>query len=318
MGIVGLLAYLLSGLLGCSGRAHNPTEPSAFTQLGCLDAIPSWSPDGRSIAYLHEPRSASDTERIAITDTLGSMLLSVLEIHPGVSPQLAWSPDGTRIAFYEGGICTVDITDHLVRRWTGPYVSGPAWSPNGRFLVYMINGRESNQPDSTAGLHVIDTQGGTQRALLHSDTLATYGDCPVWSPDGKNIAFMSDEGPSAGNVCVVGLDDGRFRQVTRLNGYCADLQWSSEGQSVYFHFTPAPASYGDPRVTTSYLVNFDGSGLRQLGANLGDPRVHFWFQFALRRGDDLVAFTGPDSSGKGGVIWTMNLDGSHRRQITTP
>ena len=294
-----------------------PTRPIPFPHYRNFDAIPTWSPDGRSIAFLHEPRDSADTERIAIVDTSGSTPTTVIGISPAVSPQLAWSPDGTRIAYYDGGISTVVIATRETRVWTGPYAAYPSWSPDGRFLIYLITVRAPFAPDSTAGLHIIDTQVGDQRALIRQDSTTTFGSYPVWSPNGRTIAFMSNESRTGGNICAVEADGSNYRQLTHLDGWCADLQWSADGQRIYFHFTPSPATLGDPPSTKSWVVNSDGTGQHQLPLDLGDPRVHFWFQFSVGPGDR-VAYTGLDQTGAGGVIWTMNIDGSDRHQLTMP
>jgi Tol biopolymer transport system component len=184
-------------------------------------------------------------------------------------------------------------------------------------LIYFISMRAASAPDSTAGIHIIDTQTGDQRALIREDSKMTFGSYPIWSPNGRTIAFMSDEAGTSGSICVVEIDGTNFRQVTHLDGWCTDLQWSADGQRIYFHFTPSPATLGDPSVTRSWVVNSDGTGLHPLAVDLGDPRVHFWFQFSIGPGDR-VAYSGLDPTGAGGVIWTMNIDGSDRRQVTVP
>ena len=318
MQLARLLVAICVATSGCLGRSNLTTRPAPFPQFRSYDAVPSWSPGGQYVAYLHEPRDASDEERIAIVDSSGSASTSVVAIQPAVSPQLTWSPDGTQIAYWDGGICTVTLATHVTRRWTGPFVVDPAWSPDSRFLSFLITTRVSSAPDSTGGIHILDTQTGDERALTYADTLTAFGDYPVWSPDGSRIAFMSEMSGSGGNICIIGVGGGPLRQLTHLSGYCADLQWSTDGQTIYFHFTPSPSAFGDPATTSSWVVHADGSGLRQLPFDLGDRRVHFWFQFSLSHPGDRVAYTGMDSTGRGGVIWTMDSDGRNRRQLTSP
>jgi Tol biopolymer transport system component len=121
-----------------------------------------------------------------------------------------------------------------------------------------------------------------------------------------------------GNIHTVSPYGADHRQITRLDGYCADLQWSSDSQRIYFHHTEARAAYDDPNHTTSWVVNRDGSGLRRLRFNLGDRRVWFWFQYSIRHPGDLIAYSALDATHSGGVIWVMGPEGSQPRQITRP
>ncbi len=64
---------------------------------------------------------------------------------------------------------------------------------------------------------------------------------PRWSPDGRNLAFLSDRGePAKGkkraprNVFVQSLDGGEARQLTSFADDCSDLVWSPDGSRVAF------------------------------------------------------------------------------------
>ena len=61
---------------------------------------------------------------------------------------------------------------------------------------------------------------------------------PVWSPDGKRIAFVSDrDGSDFGNVFVAAADGGNPRQVTRDNLGKTGVAWSPNGKWIAFRPT---------------------------------------------------------------------------------
>ena len=118
----------------------------------------------------------------------------------------AWSPDGSRIAVaMSGSIWSVDpetgIADELT---SGPgYHSMPAWSPDGRFLVYTVD-----RNNEGIGLAVVDLASGESRMLTEDDHLYTD---PAFSPDGARLAYVSTRPAGYFNVYVRDFADGRFR-----------------------------------------------------------------------------------------------------------
>lgn len=116
------------------------------------------------------------------------------------NPQL--SPDGSRVAFtrvvvddkrtgYETSIWTVTTSgkDSPVRLTGGKHDGQPRWSPDGRFLAFVRAGEkdDSGKPRPPQ-IALLSMAGGEARIIT---ALPKGAARPVWSPDGKHIAFLS-------------------------------------------------------------------------------------------------------------------------------
>jgi Tol biopolymer transport system component len=138
---------------------------------------------------------------------------------------------------------------------------------------------------------------------------------PVWSPDGRRIAFVSLRdtvlgkwGLGNGSIYVMDFDPytgeggGNVQQLTDDAGNEGWPTWSADGQRVAFHSDRS----GNWDI---WVVNVDGSGLTNLTNQPGDDRYAAW-----SRDGKKIAFT----SKRGGNqdVWVMNADGSNPVNLT--
>src|SRR5438067_1822210 len=86
-------------------------------------------------------------------------------------------------------------------------------------------------------IFVIDVASGTSRQLTKGDW---DDDAPAWSPDGQEIAFVSDRRRQRhdehlrSDLWVVAATGGKARRVTRARGAAAFPMWSPDGRSIAF------------------------------------------------------------------------------------
>ncbi len=95
-----------------------------------------------------------------------------------------------------------------------------AVSPDGKHLVVTILGH----------LFRVSADGGTAEQLTFG---ACYDNDPVFSPDGRRVAFVSDRDGSGGNVFVLELQSGQVTQVTRET-HAAQPTWAPDGGTIYY------------------------------------------------------------------------------------
>jgi dipeptidyl aminopeptidase/acylaminoacyl peptidase len=159
-----------------------------------------------------------------------------------VGESLALSPDGRTVAIgwridepravHHGSLSLIDTTtgDGRLLESDGQWLADPAFSPDGRTLVYLQEtlGDWDNAPRRTFRLLDLDT--GEGRDLLPADT-SLWPSSPVFSPNGEFLYFLADE---AGHAPVFRLELGSDSLV-RLTDFGAytDLVVSPDGTALY-------------------------------------------------------------------------------------
>jgi Tol biopolymer transport system component len=171
----------------------------------CVDINPSWSPSGHLVVFERETHNASTLFTVRPNGS------DLTKLAYGWDPR--WSPDGRRIAFQDArGIEVANADGSDVRLlYAGP-PSGPgvpSWSPNGKKLVFFNTPGQPSQ--YTAEVWTMNADGTNQHRLYHSGCCISDWAAPIWSPDGRMIAFAAD---SAGGTYVMNADGSGLKQLS--------------------------------------------------------------------------------------------------------
>ncbi len=200
-----------------------------------LDVKPTWSPDGRQIAFRTQ-RDGND--EIYVMDANGTCNRNLTNSRvDDRSP--AWSPDGRTIAFdhfFEPtfqDIAVIDVDGIDLQRVTTGSGEYPSWSPDGQRLAF------ASARTGQYEIYVINRDGTDEQRLTRNGAYNMY---PAWSPDGSRIAFERglDGSDDSMEIYTMAIDGTDLKQITsntqndRFPAWSADgrLAWSESGTIV--------------------------------------------------------------------------------------
>ncbi|MBI4475421.1 MAG: S9 family peptidase [Acidobacteria bacterium] len=288
-------------------------QPKQITKMPGREMKPRYSPDGKWIAFeadyggvmIHDIYivPAEGGEPIRLTD---------FPLHDA-SPM--WSPDSKKIyfttqMFWDNSVAEIDIGTKQIKR-IGRSGGNMQLSPDGKMFAFTRNGKPDDDDQSNNDVYVMPVTGGEAR-LLTPDTFNALDTAPVWSPDSKKLAFISDRN-GYNNVGVINIATGQAKMLLTEPIEHGEPRWSPDGkwisftknQNYQFHIFKIPAE-GGPAVqfTERGGVNGGSSSAGQLRG------THMW---SPHGGQILFYHSDPTMTGD---IWIMAADGGTPRQIT--
>lgn len=219
---VAVLLILVLVFVRPGSLAHKPGFPPDFQSLQItnstgLDIYPTFSPDGNTIAYSSDQSGSFEIYLKQLTRG-GSVVQLTNDGQHNLQP--AWSPDGSIIAYYsqsKGGIWIIPALGGVAQQLVG-FGSSPAWSPDGKQIVFQSLGiREMGATSSVSvfgsTLWAVSLKDGSTRQLTQLDSPTGAHNSPVWSPDGKSIAFVTDGLMKSPALWTLELDSGKLTRI---------------------------------------------------------------------------------------------------------
>ncbi|HEX3253669.1 MAG TPA: S9 family peptidase [Pyrinomonadaceae bacterium] len=282
------------------------TSPRPLLPSGWTASNPRWSPDSTSIAFLstHEEQDGlwvvkldKPEPRFIAPITTTNFFIT----YAGES--LSWSPDSRRIAYIsakpegtESGdprvidrlqyksrtsfsdnrrthVWVVEVERPLPQQLTSGafYDHAVAFSPKGDEILFLSNHEPDPDANNNSDIFAVDL-GGQARQLTQSRG-CEYD--PVWSPDGKSIAYVAttretttiDSVSEDTHLFVISAAGGGGKELaTDQDRRVRDPQWSPDGRSILY----LANDRGD---TTLFKTGSDGGRVSRFSLFMLDGQI---------------------------------------------
>ncbi len=217
------------------------SKPEKVTNDSSAKLDPAWSPDGSKLVYS--------------SDRSGSFNLWIRDMKTGAEKQVtdsvaseaagSWSPDGSRIAYVsatgdmDGEIEVLDVktgrSKKIHEHTFGP--GYPTWSPDGKIIIISHLKQDSARfREGSNALWEIPADGSDDGHVIvpvpHRSIGSRLGEGPVWSPDGKLMAFEMEGALWIMPVKTNGEPAGEPRKL--VNDPVDYLNWEGDSKHIFY------------------------------------------------------------------------------------
>ncbi|HEX6052606.1 MAG TPA: DPP IV N-terminal domain-containing protein [Gemmatimonadaceae bacterium] len=146
-------------------------------------AVPSWSPDGRRLAFVRAEPDRPRVWNLWLLDLESGETTRLTSHSVGQSWGAAWFPDGKRLAYsHESRLIVRSLETGSQSVYPSPrkgrLIRTPAVSPDGRRIMFQVHGD---------GAWMLELENGSMTRVLTDPTAEAF----TWSPEGDQVAYHS-------------------------------------------------------------------------------------------------------------------------------
>lgn len=223
----------------------NGGEPEQLTDISTGVTNPEWSPDGKKIAFstrIYPECGADDTCNKEIADSMNDGPLQAHMADHLLYRHWTFWKDGKRTHIMLIDVASQEIVDLTPGDYDSPSFSlggagGFAFSPDSKELCFVSN-RDTNEAETTnKDLWLVSMVDGAAKNI--TDENEAYDGDPLYSPDGKYIAYRTQKIPKFEadkfRIALYDRKTGKKRILTEsFDNWANDFQWSANSRTIYF------------------------------------------------------------------------------------
>ncbi len=266
------------------------SEPRRFTFNDRSDRAPSWSPDGKWVAFLSQ-RGESNITQIYLIAFDGGEAIQLSKAENSVQA-FKWSPDGGRIAYM--------MTDVKSKEELQAEKEGKDWSV-------------ADQNYKHTRVYIIDVK--TKETKLVSRSAMTVHDFD-WSPDGKQLVIAAAPTPSVDDSFMkqklfrVSADGGESIPLVETSGKLGQPRWSPDGKWIAWLGATVEK---DPFAGSVFVVPSTGGSAENL--TKGYEGTATWLGWQPGKGSTIAFGSIERQSNK---LYTISMSDKRRQPLATP
>jgi len=242
----------------CEFDGYNPRQ---ITHLKSITLSPTWSSDGKWMAYTSYAKGKPDLYIKHLRQKRGVVISK-----KGINITPAWAPNKFALAAtlsFSGDpeIYLLTGTGKIINRLTrkrGIDLS-PTWSPDGKHIAFV------SKRSGTPQIYIKNIASGAVRRLTFQ---GRYNTQPSWSPKGDKVAYGGMEN-GRNNIFLIGVDGQGLVQLTHDHGDNEAPSWSPDGSLIVFSSTRE----GFSRI---YVMTAYGTDQRRLLVLRGEQTQPDW------------------------------------------
>jgi Tol biopolymer transport system component len=182
----------------------------------------------------------------------------------------AWSPDGRRIAFFDGNPWPRADIYVIAANGSGLHAIGArnvvqgepfGWSPDGKRIVYAAPLLQGGKGVGHV-IRSVEVDGAGERVHLKTTSQTQGFSSPAFSPDGRRLAYLASQ-RGLPSLYVARVDGSARRRIGRIYrvGEGRAFDWSPDGRRLVY------VAWDEETVMDIWVANADGSGRRLIVKN---------------------------------------------------